>query len=91
MSKKKHRMKSTFANEVSAGSFWIRHKGYGVLINRDWIELQKDDVVIVLGFLKPGPNVNLLDGVKIVKCHSQKMNCIYTTTLEQFYFNYHKL
>lgn len=88
---KKHRMKSTFANEVSAGTLWIRHRGYGVLINQNWTELQKDDVVIVLGFLKPGTNVNMLDGVKIVKCHSQKMNCIYTTTLEQFYFNYHKL
>jgi hypothetical protein len=88
---RKNRMKSTFANQVSAGSFWIRHKGYGVLINQNWVELLKDDVVIVLGFLKPGTNVNMLDGVKIVKCYSQKMNCIYTTTLEQFYFNYHKL
>lgn len=88
---KKHRMKSTFANEVSTGSFWIRHKKYGVLLNQRYVDLEKDDVVVVLGFLKPGPNVNMLDGVKIVKCHSQKMNCTYTTTLEQFYFNYHKL
>lgn len=88
---RKNRMKSTFANEVSAGSFWIRHNTYGILLNQKYIKLEKDDVVIVLGFLKPGPNVNILDGVKIVKCHSQKMNCTYTTNLEQFYFNYHKL
>jgi hypothetical protein len=88
---KKHRMKSTFANEVSAGTFWIRHKKYGVLINQRYIDLEKDDVIVVLGFLKPNQNINMLHNIKIVQCHSQKLNCTYTTTLENFYFNYHKL
>ena len=43
---KKHRMKSTFANEVSTGSFWIRHKKYGVLLNQRYVDLEKDDVVV---------------------------------------------
>lgn len=87
---RKNRMKSTFANQVSAGSFWIRHNQYQILINLNLVRLQKDDVVIVLGFLNT--DYNLLDkNIKIVKCHSQKMNCTYTTTLENFYFNYHKL
>lgn len=88
---RKNRMKSTFANEVSAGTFWIRHNKYGVILNQSYVQLEKDDVVIVLGFVKPNPNINLLHNIKVVKCHSQKMNCIYTTSLENFYFNYHKL
>ena len=86
---RKNRMKSTFANDVSTGTFWIRHKEYQVILNQALIKLVKEDVVIVLGFVES--NIIHLRDVKIVQCYSQKLNCAYTTTLENFYFNYHKL
>jgi hypothetical protein len=87
---RKNRMKSTFANDVSTGTFWIRHKEYQVILNQAFIKLVKEDVVIVMGLVSPH-NINIIKDVKLVQCYSQKMNCIYTTDLEKFYFNYHKL
>ena len=88
---RKNRMKSTFANQVSPGTFWIRHNSYGVLINQKYTKLEKDDVVVVLGFLNDEKINIVFKDIKIVKCYSQKMNGVYTTDLEKFYFNYHKL
>lgn len=88
---RKNRMKSTFANQVSAGSFWIRHNTYGILLNQKYIKLEKDDVVVVLGFLNDDKINIIFKDIKIVKCYSQKMCTTYTTDLEKFYFNYHKL
>ena len=90
---RKNRMKSTFQNSVCPGSFWIRHNEYNILKAVGTFELmrmEKDDVVIVMGLVSPH-NINIIKDVKLVQCYSQKMNCIYTTDLEKFYFNYHKL
>jgi hypothetical protein len=82
---RKNRMKSTFANEVRPGTFWICHKKDQIILNMKLQTIEKDDVVIVLDIL---PTV--LE-TKVVKCHSQKLNTAFTTPMENFYFNYHKL
>jgi hypothetical protein len=82
---RKNRIKSIFANEVSPGTFWICHHTDRIILDGRLIDIQKDDVVIVLALLKTIMNT------KVVECHSQKMNTIFTTPMENFYHNYHKL
>jgi len=84
-------MKSTFTNEVRPGTFWICHHKDQIILNGRLVDIQKDDVVVVLKFIDKINFNNLIHDTKLVDCYSQKMNCKYTTTLENFYFNYHKL
>lgn len=88
---RKNRMKSTFVNDVRPGTFWIRHNEYQIVHHQELVKLKKEDVVIVLKFIDKISFNNLVHDTKLVDCYSQKMNCKYTTTLENFYFNYHKL
>jgi hypothetical protein len=82
---RKNRMKSTFPNEVRPGTFWICHHKDQIILNGRLVDIQKDDVVVVLGLLET------IMRTKVVKCHSQKMNTTFTTPMENFYYNYHKL
>ena len=82
---RKNRMKSTFANQVSPGTFWICHHKDQIILQGRLEFIQKDDVVVVLKQLKTIMNT------KVVECFSQKMNTTFTTPMENFYHNYHKL
>jgi hypothetical protein len=82
---RKNRMKSTFTNEVRPGTFWICHHKDQIILNQRLEYIQKDDVIIVLDTLDTVMNT------KVVKCHSQKLNTAFTTPMENFYHNYHKL
>jgi hypothetical protein len=82
---RKNRIKSTFANEVSPGTFWICHHKDRIILDGRLIDIEKDDVVVVLKQLKTIMNT------KVVECFSQKMNTAFTTPMENFYHNYDKL
>lgn len=84
--RRKKRRKSTFLNEIQTGSFWICHEEYCIVLNNALERTQVDDVVIVLGL-----NETIFKDVKVVECYSQKMNIPFSTTVEDFYFNYTKL
>jgi hypothetical protein len=79
-------VKSTYVNELRTGSFWICHNEYHIVLNNSLKLTQKNDVVIILGFIE-----TMFKDVKVVECHSQKMNIVFSTTIEDFYFNYNKL
>lgn len=88
--KRKNRMKCTFINDVRPGTFWIRHNEYQLFKNFKFLNLEKSDVIMVLGFANINLNLIYVD-MKLVECYSQKMNCSYETTLHDFYKNYRKL
>jgi hypothetical protein len=84
---RKNKLKSTFIDKVIPGTIWICHNKDRILIGGKLDFIQKGDICVVLShetryFRKEIP---------MVKCLSQRWACVYLTTLEDFYFNYHEL
>ena len=82
---RKNRMKSTFANEVRIGTFWLRHREAKIFGIPKSIILPKDDVVMVVGIRDSSMNI------KFVQYYSQKLCCNLECKMEDFYFSFHKL
>ena len=81
---RKNRMKSTFANEVRIGTFWLRHNEAKIFGIPESIILPKNDIVMVVGFRE-------IMNIKHVQYYSQKLSRQLECTMENFYFNYRKL
>ena len=82
---RKNRMKSTFANEVRIGTFWLRHNEGKLFAIPESIILPKNDIVMVVGIRDSVMNI------KHVQYYSQKLSRQLECTMEDFYFSFHKL